>query len=65
MLRRDTDDLYANRSCATIDTQFRHTVDIGLCGNFDRGARYRSSLQDVSTGKVCVHIRNIVIIPLR
>lgn len=52
MLRRETEDLYTNRSCAAIDSQFRHTVDIGLCGSFDRGARYRSSLQDVSAAKV-------------
>lgn len=49
MLRHVTEQPFVNRSCTGIDSQFRHTVDIGLCGNFDRRARYRSSLQDFRT----------------
>lgn len=31
------------------ESQLRHTVDMGLGGNFQRGAKNRSSLQDLSS----------------
>lgn len=47
MLRRD-DDAY-NYSNASADTQVRHTIDVGLANNFQRGAPYRSSLQELNS----------------
>lgn len=46
MLRRD-DDQYGSQ--ATIDSGIRHTVDVGLANNFQRGAGYRCSLQDLNS----------------
>lgn len=46
MLRRH-DDQYDNQSLA--NGPMRHTVDVGLGSNFQRGAPSRSSLQDLST----------------
>lgn len=45
MLRRDND-RYGNQT--TFDGRMRHTVDIGLGNNFQRGAQCRSSLQDLT-----------------
>lgn len=49
MLRRD-DNPYGSQS--TIDGHMRHTVDIGLSNNFQRGAGYRCSLQDINSNRV-------------
>lgn len=46
MLRRD-DDTY-NYGTA-MDAQVRHTIDVGLSNNFQRGTAYRSSLQDLNS----------------
>ncbi|XP_055681579.1 titin [Lutzomyia longipalpis] len=37
------------RAYHTLDPSSRHTVSVGLNNNFQRSARYRSSLQDMST----------------
>lgn len=47
LLRRSEDSHYDGQSLA--NGQFRHTVDIGLGSNFQRGGPKRSSLQDLST----------------
>lgn len=47
MLRRD-DDVY-NCDGASKGVQIRHTIDMGLSNNFQRGAPYRSSLQDLNS----------------
>lgn len=41
------------------DSQFRHTVDIGLGSNFNRGTSYRCSLQNVSSTRVIIIIVDI------
>lgn len=46
MLRRD-DDRYDSQK--TFDGRMRHTVDIGLGNNFQRGTPCRSSLQDLNS----------------
>lgn len=46
MLRRD-DDSYGSRT--TVNGQMRHTVDVGLANNFQRGTTYRSSLQELNS----------------
>lgn len=46
MLRRD-DDRYGSQK--TFDGRMRHTVDIGLGNNFQRGTPCRSSLQDLNS----------------
>lgn len=46
-LRRHDDSQYDCESLA--NGQLRHTVDIGMGGNFQRGAPNRSSLQDLSS----------------
>lgn len=47
LLRRTGDSQYDGHSLA--NTQLRHTVDIGLGSNFQRGAPNRSSMQDLSS----------------
>lgn len=47
LLLRRHGDHYDNQSLA--NGQMRHTVDIGLGSNFQRGAPSRSSLQDLSS----------------
>lgn len=47
MLRRD-DNAYDYNN-ATLDPQLRHTIDVGLSNNFQRGAAYRNSLQDLNS----------------
>lgn len=49
MLRRDEDE-YGSQT--TYDGQFRHTVDIGLGRRFQRGAPYRSSLQNLNPSTI-------------
>lgn len=44
---RRGDDRYGSQ--ATIDGSSRHTIDIGLTSNFQRGAMGRSSLQDLNS----------------
>lgn len=46
MLRRD-EDPYGSH--LTVDGRMRHTYDVGLANNFQRGASYRSSLQELNT----------------
>lgn len=48
MLRRDDDSSIYNKN-SMLDVQMRHTVDVGLSNNFQRGAMYRSSLQDLNS----------------
>lgn len=50
MLRRD-DDAYSSRT--TINGQQRHTVDVGLANNFQRGSPYRCSLQELNSQVRC------------
>lgn len=45
MLRRE-EDPYGSH--LTVDGRMRHTYDIGLANNFQRGASYRSSLQELN-----------------
>lgn len=47
MLRRDDNAFDHNN--ATLDPQLRHTIDVGLSNNFQRGAAYRNSLQDLNS----------------
>lgn len=44
---RHVDESYGSRT--TINGQARHTVDVGLASNFQRGAAYRSSLQELNS----------------
>lgn len=46
MLRRDEDDPYNSNS------SYRHTYNVGLGSNFDRGAAYRTSLQNINSNRV-------------
>lgn len=46
MLRRE-EDRYGSQN--NFDGRMRHTVDIGLENNFQRGVPYRSSLQDLNS----------------
>lgn len=48
MLRRD-EDPYGSH--LTVDGRMRHTYDVGLANNFQRGASYRSSLQELNTSQ--------------
>lgn len=56
LLRRHDDSQYDSESLA--NGQLRHTVDIGLGGNFQRGAPSRSSLQDLSSSVSNFHHQN-------
>lgn len=47
MLRRDDNAYDYNNS--TLDPQVRHTIDVGLSNNFQRGSTYRTSLQDLNS----------------
>lgn len=44
---RHVDESYGSRT--TINGQARHTVDVGLASNFQRGVAYRSSLQELNS----------------
>lgn len=64
MLRRQVSPMHDTYN--TVDSRIRHTIDVGLGqqNNFQRGAGYRSSLQDVhSSGSgVCYRIITVIIL---
>lgn len=59
MLRRE-EDRYGSQT--TFDGRMRHTVDIGLENNFQRGTPGRSSLQDLNS---ISHVREFLHITTR